>query len=178
MGKNGAARDVAIAGVLDNLRRVFQVVHGDSKRAERAGGLTGPQLWAVKVLSESGPARVSDLARRMYLHPSTVVGILDRLESRDLAERTRSREDRRVVTVALTRKGMALVPKIQEAAQGLLLNGLEGLSPRDLRDLSGALDVLVKVLGAHRLPPRLPVSSEVNVPKAPAPRRRDDGRAR
>jgi len=170
MGKNGTARGVAIAGVLDNLRRVFQVVHGYSKRAERTGGLTGPQLWAVKVLSESGPVRVSDLARRMYLHPSTVVGILDRLETRDLAERTRSREDRRVVTVALTRKGRHLVSKVPEIAQGLLLNGLEGLSSRDLEDLSNALEVLVKILGAHRMPPRLLFSSEVNLPKAPAPR--------
>ncbi len=169
MGRNGTARGVAIAGVLDNLRRVFQVVHGYSKRAERAGGLTGPQLWAVRVLSECGPVRVSELARRMYLHPSTVVGILDRLETRDLAERTRSREDRRVVTVELTRKGKQLVSRVPEVAQGVLLTGLERLSSRDLRDLADALEVLVKILGAHRVPPRLLFSSELNVPKAPAP---------
>ncbi len=169
MGKNGNARGAAIAAVLDNLRRMFQVVHGCSKRAERAGGLTGPQLWAVKVLSESGPVRVSELARRMYLHPSTVVGILDRLESRDLAARTRSREDRRVVTVNLTRKGRHLVSKVPEVAQGLLLTGLEGLSSRDLEDISKALEVLVKILGAHRMPPRLLFSSGLNVSKAPAP---------
>ncbi len=177
MGRNGTARGVAIGDVLDNLRRVFQVVHGYSKRAERAGGLTGPQLWAVRVLSECGPVRVSDLARRMYLHPSTVVGILDRLETRDLAERTRSREDRRVVTVELTRKGRQLVSRVPEVAQGALLTGLEGLSPRDLKDLAKALEVLVKILGAHRVPPRLLFSSEVNVPKAPAPRGPNEGRA-
>ncbi len=169
MGRNGTARGAAIAEVLDNLRRVFQVVHGYSKRAERAGGLTGPQLWAVRVLSEYGPVRVSELARRMYLHPSTVVGILDRLETRELAERRRSREDRRVVTVELTRKGRQLVSRVPEVAQGVLLTGLEQLSPRDLEDLANALEVLVKILGAHRVPPRLLFSSEPNVPRAPVP---------
>ncbi|MCL5885332.1 MAG: MarR family transcriptional regulator, partial [Deltaproteobacteria bacterium] len=83
-------RDREIAGVLDNLRRVFRVVHRYSKRAEKVGGLTGPQLWAMKVLAESAPLRVTDLARRMYLHPSTVVGILHRLEQQDMVTRTRS----------------------------------------------------------------------------------------
>ena len=85
-------RKEIIAGVFDNLRRVIQVVHGYSKRAERVAGLTGPQLWAIKVLSESAPIMVSDLARRMYLHPSTVIGILDRLETHRLVERTKTEE--------------------------------------------------------------------------------------
>ncbi|MGE5190341.1 MAG: MarR family winged helix-turn-helix transcriptional regulator [Gemmatimonadota bacterium] len=153
-----------VGAVLDDLRRVFQVVHGYSKRAERVGGLTGPQLWAVKVIAESAPVRVSDLARRMYLHPSTVVGILDRLEARGIVSRTRSREDRRVVTVALTRKGRNIVAKVPEIAQGLLLTGLEGLSPRDLKSVAAGLRVLVAILGAHRMPPQLLFSPEVNVP--------------
>ncbi|NJD62729.1 MAG: MarR family transcriptional regulator, partial [Deltaproteobacteria bacterium] len=105
-----AKKDV-IAGVFDNLRRVIQAVHGYSNRAQRVGGLTGPQLWAIKVLSEAAPTRVSDLARRMYLHPSTVVGILDRLESKGLAARYRSAEDHRVVDVKLTVKGKAIVDR-------------------------------------------------------------------
>jgi hypothetical protein len=45
-------RKDTIAGAFDNLRRVVQVVHGYSKRAEHAAGLTGPQLWAIKVLMD------------------------------------------------------------------------------------------------------------------------------
>ena len=164
MAKRKDAQGVAIGRVLDDLRRVFQIVHGYSKRAERVGGLTGPQLWAVKVLSESSPVRVSDLARRMYLHPSTVVGILDRLESVGLVLRTRSTEDRRVVTVSLTDKGKQLVSKTPEVAQGLLLTGLKNLPLRELHAVETGLAVLVEVLGARNLPPRLLFSDEVNAP--------------
>jgi DNA-binding MarR family transcriptional regulator len=94
----GAQRDREIADVLDNLRRIFKVVHRYSKRAEKVGGLTGPQVWAMTVLAESAPIRVTDLAQRMYLHPSTVVGILDRLEQQAQVRRTRSEKDHRVVT--------------------------------------------------------------------------------
>ena len=43
-----------IAEIIDNLRRVFQVVHGQSKKAERETGLTSPQLWTIKVIAEAG----------------------------------------------------------------------------------------------------------------------------
>jgi len=159
-----ARRKESIACAFDNLRRVVQMVHGYSKRAEHVAGLTGPQLWAIKVLAESAPIMVSDLARRMYLHPSTVIGILDRLEARGLVTRTRSAADRRVVTVGLTRSGKETVKKVPVVAQGLLLKGLEELSDHDLKVISEGLGLLVGILGAQRMPPRLLFSDEMNVP--------------
>ena len=158
----GARRDREIADVLDNLRRVFTVVHRYSKRAEKIGGLTGPQVWAMKVLAESAPIRVTDLARRMYLHPSTVVGILDRLEQHAQVARTRSRQDHRVVTVSLTPKGKETVSKIPQIAQGLLLKGLKDLSDQDLQITSEGLRRLVAILGVEGMPPPLLLSPEVN----------------
>lgn len=158
----GARRDREIADVLDNLRRVFAVVHRYSKRAEKIGGLTGPQVWAMKVLAESAPIRVTDLARRMYLHPSTVVGILDRLEQHAQVARTRSAEDHRVVTVSLTAKGRETVSKVPQIAQGLLLKGLKDLSDQDLQTTCEGLRRLVGILGVEGMPPPLLLSPEVN----------------
>jgi DNA-binding MarR family transcriptional regulator len=159
-----ARRDREITDVLDNLRRVFKVVHRYSKRAEKIGGLTGPQVWAMKVLAESAPIRVTDLARRMYLHPSTVVGILDRLEQQSQVARTRSKKDHRVVTVSLTAKGRKTVSKVPQIAQGLLLKGLKELSDKDLLTTSEGLRQLVGILGVEGMPPPLLLSPEVNAP--------------
>ena len=161
---SAARRDEEIADVLDNLRRVFRVVHRYSKRAEKVGGLTGPQVWAMKVISESAPIRVTDLARRMYLHPSTVVGILDRLEQRAEVTRTRSKKDHRVVTVSLTAKGRETVAKVPQIAQGLLLKGLKELSDGDLQTASEGLRRLVGILGVEGMSPPLLLSPEVNDP--------------
>jgi DNA-binding MarR family transcriptional regulator len=158
-------RSKRVADIVDNIRRVFQAVNEYSKRAEKETGLTGPQLWAIKVIAEAGPIKVSELARRMYLHPATVVGILDRLEGRGLVERSRSKEDRRVVEIDLTEQGKDLVLQAPVVAQGILVNGLETLSDEDLLRIAESLDQLVNILGAQEIPPQLLLSPEVNLPR-------------
>ena len=154
-----------VADMIDNIRRVFQAVNEYSKKAERETGLTSPQLWAIKVIAEGAPIKVSELARRMYLHPATVVGILDRLETRELVFRTRSKEDRRVVEIELTEQGRELLTQSPEVAQGLLVKGLETLPKEKLFQLDEGLKSLVKILGAQKIPPKLLLSPEVNLPK-------------
>ena len=161
------AKAAVISEIMDNIRRVFQVVNDNSKKAERETGITGPQLWAIKVIGDLSPVRVSDLAARMYLNPSTVVGILDRLEARGLVQRNRSDNDRRVVKVQLTAVGKELLVRAPEVASGLLVNGLETLTFEELISIEAGLDKLVSILGAQELPPHLTLSPEVNVPKRP-----------
>ena len=159
------AKSTTVSDIIDNIRRVFQAVNEYSKKAERDTGLTGPQLWAIKIVAEAAPIKVSDLARRMYLHPATVVGILDRLEGRGLATRTRSTEDRRVVEIELTAQGKNLVAQAPEVAQGLLVKGLETLPDHELFRIADGLEQLVKILGAQKIPPQLLLSPEVNLPR-------------
>ena len=147
-------KSALVAEIIDNIRRVFQAVNEYSKRAKRETGLTGPQLWAIKIIADSAPIKVSALARRMYLHPATVVGILDRLEAMDLVARTRSKEDRRVVEIDLTGPGRDMVAQSPEVAQGLLDKGLEQMSHQRLLHLDDGLEKLAEILGAKELPPK------------------------
>jgi DNA-binding MarR family transcriptional regulator len=160
-----AAQAELIEGIMDNLRRVFKAINDRSKVAKHIEGLTIPQLWALKVLAEYGPVRVSELATRMYLHPSTVVGILDRLEAKKLAARERFAGDRRVVNVGLTEAGKALVKRPPAVPSEMLLAGLETLSARELRTVARGLEIQVQLLHAQALPPQLLLSTEVNVPR-------------
>ncbi len=157
-------RTDTVADIIDNIRRVFQVVNEHSKRAERSTGITGPQLWAIKTIADGAPIMVSEIASRMHLHAATVVGILDRLEARGLVLRVRSFQDRRVVRVELTDQGKRLVKKAPEVAQGLLVAGLERLKTKQLKNIAVSLDELVEILGAQGIPPKLILSPEVNKP--------------
>ena len=154
-----------IPDIIDDLRRVFQVVNAQSKRAELATGITGPQLWTIKTIAETGPIRISDLARKIYLHPATLVGIIDRLEMRGIVTRIRSKLDRRVVLVDLTNAGQVLVANSPQVAQGLLVSGLETLPIANLEIISSGLKQLVNLLGAQELPPQLILSPEINIPR-------------
>lgn len=165
--KNTEVMDKAktLSEIFDNLRRVFQVVHEHSRRVERHTGLTGPQVWAIRVISANEPIKISGIAKRMYLHTATVVGIIDRLEARGYVQRMRDTKDRRVVFVELTKEGRSLVANAPQVAQGMLLSGLEELPARKLKTIHSGLELMVRLLDAQNLPPKLILSQEVNVPK-------------
>lgn len=147
-------RSEEIPEVIDNLRRIFQAVGECSLSAERETELTGPQLWALKILARHAPLRVSELARQMYLRPATVVGILDRLETKGLVTRTRSQKDRRAVDVELTEVGTVLVAQAPEVAQVMLVNGLSALAEEEFDRVLEGMRHMVKILGAEHLIPQ------------------------
>lgn len=156
---------VMVAGIVDDIRRIFQVLMEQSRKIEHETNLTGPQLWVVKILKETSPMKVSDLARRMYLHPATMVGLLDRLEAKGVLKRTRSESDRRVVLIDLTEQGRKLEINSPEVVQDLLVSGLEKLTGQRLETISNALEQIVSILGVQDVPPQLIMSAEINAPK-------------
>jgi hypothetical protein len=65
----------------------------------------------------------------------------------------------------LTEKGNELVKSAPEVAQGLLVAGLEGLSSGNIVGIDRSMRQFVKIFGAQKIPPKLILSSEVNLPK-------------
>lgn len=159
------SKPAMVAGIIDDIRRIFQVLTEQSKRIESETGLTGPQLWVVKMLEETSPMKVSELSSRMYLNPATMVGLLDRLELKGLVRRARSEKDRRVVLIDLTDQGRELVNKSPEVAQSLLVKGLESNTIQELSTIVDGLGRVVKILGVQAVPPQLIMSTEINFPK-------------
>jgi MarR family transcriptional regulator, organic hydroperoxide resistance regulator len=158
------SRATYVAETIDDVRRMFQAVNEFSRKAEKETGLTGPQLWALKTIAEAKSIRVSELAKKMYLHPATVVGIIDRLESQQLVQRKRSTTDRRVVDVFLTPTGEATFKSAPDVAQDLLVKGLEKISEKKLLTIHEGMAEFVKILGVTGAPPRLILSNEINAP--------------
>ena len=149
-----ACRAEEVPKVVDNLRRIFQAINEYSKNAERMTGLTGPQLWAMKLLANSAPLRISELARLMYLRPATVVGIIDRLENKGLVSRTRSHTDRRAVDVVLTEAGQTIVAQSPEVAQVVLVHELESLSDEEFNRVADTMSLLASILGTSHITPQ------------------------
>ncbi len=154
-----------MAGIVDDIRRIYQVLTEQSQRVEYETSLTASQLWAVKILEESSPLKASDLARRMYLHPATMVGLLDRLETKSLITRTRSDKDRRVVHIELTEQGQEVVKKSPEVVQTLLVRGLEKNTLEKLNAVSAGLEEIIRILGVQELSPLPIMSSYFAIPK-------------
>jgi DNA-binding MarR family transcriptional regulator len=136
----------AIGEIMQSLRRIFKAIQKYSEDVLKEFGVTGPQLWALRVVYTEGQLSMGKLSERMHLHMSTISGIVDRLESKGYVERKRDAVDRRVVKISLTKAGRKLVQNAPEAAQGKLLYGLESLSARQVRVICSSLQKVVKLM--------------------------------
>jgi DNA-binding MarR family transcriptional regulator len=95
---------VALAEFRYQIRRYLRYMEEEA----RANGHHPQQyqlLLAIKGLPKGKEPNVSTLAERMQMNHNSMVGLLNRCERRGLIRRTRSSNDRRQVTLAITRQG-------------------------------------------------------------------------
>lgn len=101
-------RSPELGETLRFMQRLWDLVHAlevQSRRMAATLGVTGPQRLGIRVLGRFPGITAGDLARILGLHPSTITGILKRLEHQALITRKIDAEDRRRVRFWLTAKG-------------------------------------------------------------------------
>jgi len=150
MPKN-VPRNVAISGIMQALRRIFKAIQDYSQEVSHKFGITGPQLWALKTLSTNGSLPLGQLSKMMYLHPSTITGVVDRLEKKGYVVRDRVHKDRRVVMVQLTSKGKKIVGKAPNPIQGKMVYGLSRLQQKNLNSIYDAVGELMEIAEAQNI---------------------------
>ncbi len=134
------------------LHQIFQAVDVFSRQALRDFGVSGPQIWALRTIEEAGVVSMGDVAQRMYLHMSTITGIIDRLEAARLVTRERSETDARVTELRLTAKGRTILAKAPEPPRSKAARGLQRLSARDLKRVHSALLLIAGAMDVDLLP--------------------------
>ena len=138
--------------ILQAIRRIIRSTEQRSREIAEINGVSVSQLLCLSHLVESPQAMtVKELAAAVYLTPSTVVGILNRLEGRGLALRSRKSEDRRVVTVKATDAGQRLVERAPSPLQQELAEALEALDPDEQNHLADSFDRIVEVLDIEQV---------------------------
>ena len=145
------ARNIAIAEIMQSLRRIFKAIQDYFQEISKKYGITGPQLWALKTIAANGSLSLGELSKKMYLHPSTISGVVDRLEKKGFVVRDRGQEDRRVVKVQLTPQGKKIVAKAPNPIQGKMIYGLNRLKKRDLASIYDAVKELVEIVEAQNV---------------------------
>jgi DNA-binding MarR family transcriptional regulator len=137
--------------IIHALRRLTRALDIHSRRLAAEKDVTSVQLFCMKMLAHDGVDTATEVARKVHLSPSTVVGVLDRLEAKGMIERARDREDRRVVRVVLTRKGRDLIKKTPDPVEDLLRRQSNEVAPGETGRLADAIERLVAALGAEEI---------------------------
>jgi DNA-binding MarR family transcriptional regulator len=89
----------------DAFAQAVRRARGATTQTADNGTLTLSQYALLQALSTRQEARVQELAAEAGIAASTATRILDVLERRSIIDRTRSPDDRRVVTITLTEFG-------------------------------------------------------------------------
>lgn len=96
----------------------------------------------VQTLGLAGPATIAAVGRRLGLHPSTMTGLVDRLEQRGYVRRRSHPGDRRATVLELTAKGKRLFAEETEFYRRLIDRTLSGLDDPIQRQILAALESL------------------------------------
>ncbi|HEX4961834.1 MAG TPA: MarR family transcriptional regulator [Thermoanaerobaculia bacterium] len=114
-------------------------------RALKEHDLTPAQYNALRILRGAGDEALTcgEIGERLVSPGPDVTRLLDRLEPRELVTRLRDAEDRRIVRARITRKGIALLARLDEPVATALDELLGDLGAKRLR-------TLVEILAAAR----------------------------
>ncbi len=144
-------KQVAIREIIFQIRRLMQAGSLYSKELSKKHQVSSAQLNCLLALYENGPLSSSQIARYIFVKPSTVTGIIDRLEQKGLAKRTRQSTDRRVITIELTESGERLSENAPPPIQQKIMDGLSRLSAEEAKSIHHGLQTLTQMLDVHDL---------------------------
>lgn len=137
--------------VLSTLRQIIRAIDVHSKQLSKHFGLTGPQLVLIKEIATQEGMGVSELARKVSLSQATVTTIIDRLESRELVERSRSARDKRKVTLFTTEKAKKLLESNPTFLQERFIREFEQLQPWEQNQILASIQRIASMMRAEEL---------------------------
>jgi MarR family transcriptional regulator, lower aerobic nicotinate degradation pathway regulator len=124
---------VEFAGQL--LFRLWRVSHTRFAEALESLGLTTALFALLNVLAAHRGAIQQEIGAAMGIDPSTMVSLIDQLETAGLAKRRPRPTDRRAREVAITPKGRRVLKRARQLAMQVEDDVLRGLSSAERRQL-------------------------------------------
>lgn len=108
-----------------------------------------PQRRVLLILRRHGIVSVSTVAAHVFIKPSTLTRILQRMREEGLVEMRTNAEDGRVIDVLITAEGEALAARIEEATRRIFVRGYQGLSADELERFMETLRHMAANLSEH-----------------------------
>jgi DNA-binding MarR family transcriptional regulator len=134
--------------ILIKIRKIVRSVDIESKKIEKEHGVSIPQVLCLNFLSESPnyQSTQGEIRKFLNLNPSTVSGIIDRLEKKGYLARLPKSGDKRIVNIALTSAGDKLLGRMPSLLHEQLSERLQLLNEEELRKVEEGLNTLVTIL--------------------------------
>lgn len=137
--------------LLVSLRQVIRAIDIHSRQLSKLSGLTGPQLMVMQHIAMLDAPLAKDIAKEIALSAATVTTIIDRLESRALVIRTRSKTDKRKVHLSLSEAGITLLSSSPKPLQEHFITRYQNLEEWEQSQLLSAVERIASMMDAEKL---------------------------
>ncbi len=139
--------------ILIKIRKIVRSIDIESKKIQKEYGVSIPQVLCLSYLHQSPNYRSTqgEIRKFLNLNPSTVSGIIDRLEKKGYLARLPKLGDKRVVNIVLTSSGDKLLTRIPELLHMQLSEKLELLNEDELQVVESGLNTLIRILDIETL---------------------------
>jgi len=118
-----------VLGFLQLLWDISHELESISKRMRASVGVTGPQRLVLRLVAHYERPSPGELARALRVHPSSLTGVLRRLERAGLIRRVPDPADGRRAIVSLSAKGQRLNDRQEGTAESAVRRALKALGP-------------------------------------------------
>ena len=98
------------------------------------------------MLFKDKEVNMSEIAEYIHVPLNTATGIVGRMEKKGLVERTRSREDKRIVLITFSEKGRAQFQRLVDQLMSYGVKVLGELTPAELKLIEGLMTKVKTVL--------------------------------
>ena len=134
---------------LQFLQGVWELVHAldvRSKRMAQTLGVTGPQRLVIRVVGQKPSQTASEISQMLGKHPSTLTGVLARLEERGLILREVDPDDRRRARFTLTAAGKKIDRERRGTVEAAVRRALARAKPASIHETVAVVGLLVQEL--------------------------------
>jgi MarR family transcriptional regulator, organic hydroperoxide resistance regulator len=118
-------------------------------RPGRRAEMTPQQYWLLRHLQHHGPTSISELANALGITAGSATVACQRLEKAAFVTRARQAHDERVVQVALTEQGQALIEVWRKQRREALTQLLSVLDEGEQEELHGLIERLLAAAEAQ-----------------------------
>lgn len=132
--------------IVRSLRQITQYLDSHSRQLLKAHDITVPQVLCLNELQEKGSMTVAILAENLLISASTLVGIVDRLEEKELVTRTRDAHDRRMIYVNITPKGRDFLVATPQLLHNRLHKALNEMEENEQIAIANSLERVVHLI--------------------------------
>lgn len=113
-------------------------------------GVSGMQIAQYRTLGslmrEKKPLSMSELGKRLYISKPYMTVLVDQLIRDGYAERLADLQDRRIINIAITQKGVKYLKQAASLYKDGIRELLTTLDSRDLEELSSSLATIRKII--------------------------------